>query len=63
MVKLLLAHGADPHVEDIDGMTVFDNLRMRERRTDLPDDPTSQERLHEIRQLLGEPRAERADSA
>ncbi len=57
MVKLLLAHGADPHVEDSDGMTVFDHLRSVERRTDLPEDPASQERLREIRQLLGEPRA------
>jgi len=57
MVRLLLAHGADPHVEDNDGMTVFDNLRRRERRADLPDDPAAQERLREIRRLLGEPSA------
>jgi len=30
---------------------------------DLPDDPASLERLREIRQLLGEPRAEGAGSA
>ncbi len=53
MVRLLLAHGADPHVEDEDRMTVFEHLRIM----DLPDDPTSQERLREIRQLLGEPPA------
>ena len=57
MVRLLLAHGADPHVEDSDGWTVFDKLQMREERTDLPDDPASQERLREIRRLLGEPPA------
>ena len=53
MVKLLLAHGADPHVEDEDRMTVFEHLRIM----DLPDDPTDQDRLQEIRQLLGEPPA------
>lgn len=63
MVKLLLAHGADPHVEDIDGMTVFDCLGSKERRTDLPEDPSSQERLREIRRLLGEPAAESSSSA
>lgn len=63
MVRLLLAYGADPHVEDNDGMTAFDNLRMRARRTDLPEDPTSQDRLREIRRLLGEPAAESSSSA
>lgn len=53
MVKLLLAHGADPNVPDNDRMTVFDHLRLM----DPPDDPAAQERLCEIRQLLGEPRA------
>ena len=53
MVKLLLAHGADPHVEDIDRMTVFEHLQ----QMDLPVDPADQDRLREIRQLLGEPRA------
>ena len=56
MVRLLLAHGADPNVLDNDRMTVFDNLGSRERRTDLPMDPADQDRLREIRQLLGEPR-------
>ncbi|MBK9266964.1 MAG: ankyrin repeat domain-containing protein [Polyangiaceae bacterium] len=43
MVKLLLAHGADPHVEDIDRMTVFEHLR----HMDLPEDPADQDRLRE----------------
>lgn len=60
MVRLLLAHGADPHVEDADGWTVFDKLQMRVGRTDLPEDPTAQDRLREIRRLLGEPAAENA---
>jgi len=51
MVRLLLAHGADPNVEDNDWMTVFDHLRLM----DPPEDPAAQERLREIRQLLGEP--------
>lgn len=49
MVKLLLAHGADPHVRDADRMTVFDHLRLR----DPPEEPADQERLREIRRLLG----------
>jgi uncharacterized protein len=52
MVRLLLAHGADPNVLDNDRMTVFDHLRLM----DPPEDPADQERLREIRQLLGEPR-------
>lgn len=58
MVRLLLAHGADPHVEDIDGRTVFDYLRGKEKYADPPLDPADQERLHEIRRLLGDPAAE-----
>jgi uncharacterized protein len=54
MVKLLLAHGADPHVEDEDRMTVFELLMTM----DPPLDPASQDRLQEIRQLLGEPAAQ-----
>jgi ankyrin repeat protein len=50
MVRLLLAHGADPHVQDADRMTVFDHLR----HVPLPD-PAARERLREIRQLLGAP--------
>ena len=53
MVKLLLAHGADPSVEDADRMTVFRILRLKE----VPEDPAEQERLREIRQLLGDPSA------
>jgi uncharacterized protein len=53
MVKLLLAHGADPHVEDIDRMTVFEHLQ----HMDLPEDPIEQDRLREIRRLLGDPSA------
>jgi ankyrin repeat protein len=53
MVRLLLAHGADPNVEDNDRMTVFEHLR----HMDLPDDPAAHERLREIRQLLGDPPA------
>lgn len=49
MVKLLLAHGADPHVQDADRMTVFDHLRLR----DPPEEPADQKRIHEIRRLLG----------
>jgi ankyrin repeat protein len=50
MVRLLLAHGADPHVQDADRMTVFDHLR----HVPLPD-PAARERLREIRRLLGTP--------
>ena len=51
MVRLLLAHGADPHVEDADRMTVFDHLR----HLRLPEDPAAQESLQQIRRLLGAP--------
>lgn len=51
MVKLLLAHGADPHVQDADRMTVFDHLRLG----DPPEEPAAQERLREIRRLIGAP--------
>jgi ankyrin repeat protein len=53
MVKLLLAHGADPLIEDFDDMTTFRRLQCAR----LDEDPTAQERLREIRQLLGEPSA------
>ncbi len=59
MVKLLLTHGADPHVEDEDRMTVFELLRTM----DPPDDPASLERLREIRRLLGDPAAESSSGA
>ncbi|MBK9258327.1 MAG: ankyrin repeat domain-containing protein [Polyangiaceae bacterium] len=57
MVKLLLAHGADPHIEDNDSDTVFDRLRWKEQLMDQPEDPADQDRLREIRKLLGEPSA------
>jgi ankyrin repeat protein len=50
MVRLLLSYGADPTVEDADRMTVFDHLRVRSPL----EDPADQERLREIRQLLGD---------
>lgn len=53
MVQLLLAHGADPNVEDNDGMTVFEGLRYLSKS----EDPTVQGRLREIRRLLGAPEA------
>jgi ankyrin repeat protein len=53
MVKLLLAHGADPQRRNVDDMTPLDCLMLN----DSPDDPASQDRLREIRQLLGEPTA------
>jgi len=53
MVKLLLAYGADPQKPDIDDCTPLDCLRF----VDSPDDPANEERVREIRQLLGEPRA------
>jgi uncharacterized protein len=51
MVKLLLAHGADPQGKDVDGLTPVDCLKL----VDATDDPAAQDRLREIRQLLGEP--------
>ncbi len=49
MVKLLLAHGADPQARDVDRFTPLDCLRF----VDSPDDPAIQGRLLEIRRLLG----------
>lgn len=49
MVRLLLAHGADPHVEDADRTTVLDHLR----HLRLPEEPAAQERLRQIQRLLG----------
>jgi hypothetical protein len=49
MVKLLLAHGADPQAQDVDRFTPLDCLRF----VDSPDDPAIQGRLAEIRRLLG----------
>ena len=53
MVRLLLAHGADPLIEDLDDMTTFKRLGY----ATLPQDPTAQDRLREIRRLLGDPSA------
>jgi len=55
MVRLLLAHGADPLIGDADDMTTFRRLQLTVELGRVPDDPASQERLREIRQLLGEP--------
>ena len=49
MVKLLLAHGADPQGQDVDRFTPLDCLRF----VDSPEDPAIQGRLREIRGLLG----------
>jgi len=49
MVKLLLAHGADPQGQDVDRYTPLDCLRF----VDLPEEPAIQGRLRQIRQLLG----------
>ena len=57
MVRLLLAHGADPRIEDVDDMTTFRRLQLSVKHGRIPDDPASQERLQEIRQLLGDPSA------
>lgn len=57
MVRLLLAHGADPRIEDVDDMTTFTRLNYAVEGGRIPDDPASQERLQEIRQLLGDPSA------
>jgi hypothetical protein len=55
MVRLLLAFGADPRIEDVDDMTTFKRLQYAVEGGRIPEDPASQERLREIRQLLGEP--------
>ena len=57
MVRLLLAHGADPRIEDVDDMTTFRRLQLSVKHGRIPDDPASQDRLREIRQLLGDPAA------
>jgi uncharacterized protein len=50
MVKLLLAHGADPQGQNVDGMTPLDYLQF----ADAPAaDSAAQHRLSEIRRLLG----------
>lgn len=55
MVRLLLTHGADPHVEDNDWMTVFEHLRLMDKFGRVPEDPAAQDRFREIRRLLGDP--------
>jgi uncharacterized protein len=50
MVRLLLAHGANPQVWDNDKRTPLDRLRRVS-----PPDPADQEHLREIRLLLGAP--------
>lgn len=52
MVRLLLAHGADPRIEDVDDTTTFRRLQYAVELGRIPEDPTSQERLREIRALL-----------
>lgn len=49
MVKLLLAHGADPQGQNVDRLTPLDCLEF----VDSPEDPAIQDRLREIRRLLG----------
>jgi uncharacterized protein len=51
MVQLLLAHGANPQAWDLDQRIPLDRLRT----ISLPQDPDSQQRLREIRRLLGTP--------
>lgn len=63
MVRLLLAYGADSNVLDHDQDTVFEVLESRAQREDLPLDATDQDRLREIRRLLGDPAAESSDGA
>jgi len=57
IVRLLLAHGADPLVGDADDITVFRRLQFTVNLGRVPEDPASQDRLQQIRQLLGEPPA------
>jgi len=57
MVRLLLSHGADPLIEDGDDMTTFRRLRLTVELGRVPEDPAAQDRLREIRQLLGAPPA------
>jgi hypothetical protein len=50
MVRLLLAHGADPLFGDADQRTTLERLQF----ASLPGDPATQERLQQIRRLLGD---------
>jgi hypothetical protein len=53
MVRLLLAHGANPQARDVDRRTPLDCLQDRLRFVGVPADPEAQERVQQIRQLLG----------
>ncbi len=53
MVRLLLAHGADPQECDLDHLTALECLGYAES----PADPANQERIREIRRLLGAPKS------
>ncbi|MBK9263618.1 MAG: ankyrin repeat domain-containing protein [Polyangiaceae bacterium] len=57
MVRLLLAHGADPLIGDADDMTTFRRLGLTVKFGRVPEDPAAQDRLREIRALLGDPPA------
>ena len=50
MVRLLLAHGANPEARDLDRMTPLERFRYEP----LPEDPSAKERLQQIRRLLGD---------
>jgi hypothetical protein len=49
MVRLLLAHGANPEARDYDRMTPLERFRYEP----LPEDPSAKEHLRVIRRLLG----------
>lgn len=51
MVRLLLAHGANPQARDLDKMTPLDRFRYEP----VPENAAAEERLQEIRRLLGAP--------
>lgn len=51
MVKLLLEYGADPQGQNVDRMIPLDYLEF----VVAPEDPANQERMREIRRLLGAP--------
>lgn len=55
MVRLLLAHGADPSIGDEDNIPTFRRIKYSINSGRIPNDPASQERLREIRELLGDP--------
>lgn len=57
MVRLLLAHGADPSIGDEDNIPTCRRINYSINSGRIADDPASQERLREIRELLGEPPA------